>query len=161
LQSAHDQTLSLINRGHTALEIFDAVKRAKARGLKVATHLIFGLPGETEEQMMETVRQVAACGVEAIKIHQLCVFKGTPMETDFRAGRLPLIEQAHYVRLVADALEMLPPEMIIMRLVAEGTKEELIAPEWSFNKSLVMDEIDAELKRREQLRNPCFASSAQ
>lgn len=70
------------------------------------------------------------------------------MEIDYRDGRLPLLAEADYVELVADALEMLPPEMIVMRLVAEGTKEELIAPAWSFNKSRVMDAIDAELERR-------------
>ncbi len=148
LQSVFDQTLSTINRGHTAEEFFDALKRAKARGLKVATHLIFGLPGENRQQMLESVRQVAASGVDAIKIHQLCVYKGTPMEADYRAGRLPLLEQSEYVELVADALEMLPAEMIIMRLVAEGTKEEVIGPDWCFNKSKVMDEIEAELARR-------------
>lgn len=148
LQSVFNRTLDLINRGHSAEEFFDAVKRVKARGLKVATHLIFGLPGEGRQEMMESVRQVASCGVDAVKIHQLCVYKGTPMEADFKAGQLPLLECEEYVQLVADALEMLPPEMIVMRLVAEGTKDELIAPAWSFNKSLVHDRIDAELACR-------------
>jgi radical SAM protein (TIGR01212 family) len=148
VQSVFDRTLDLINRGHSADEFFDAVKRAKARGLMVATHLIFGLPGESKQEMLESVRKVATCGVDAIKIHQLCVYKGTAMEADYKAGRLPLLEQSEYVQLVADALEMLPPEMVVMRLVAEGTKDELIAPDWSFNKSLVHDQIDAELARR-------------
>ncbi|SRR5579885_1449360 len=148
LQSAFDETLAAINRAHTAREFFDAAARAKSRGLMVATHLIFGLPGETRSQMLETVRRVAACGVDAIKIHQLCVFRDTPMEADYLAGRLPLLSDTDYVELVADALELLPPQMIIMRLVAEGRKEELIAPEWSFEKSRIMDLIDAELDRR-------------
>lgn len=148
LQSAFDRTLDLINRAHTAGEFFDAVNRAKSRGLLVATHLIFGLPGETREQMLETVRQVAACGVDGVKIHQLCIYKGTPMEADFRAQRLPVLEEDYYVDLVCDAIELLPPEMVIMRLVAEGSQEELIAPSWAFEKFRIMEKIDAELMRR-------------
>jgi len=148
LQSAFDQTLNAINRGHTAEEFFDALRRAKSRGLRVATHLIFGLPGESRSQMMETVRQVAASGTDGVKIHQLVIYKGTPMERDFRAGNLPLLTEEEYVSLVADALEILPANMIVMRLVAEGTEDELIAPEWSFHKRRIMENIHCELERR-------------
>ncbi len=148
LQSAHNQTLDLINRAHSAEEFFDAVNRAVSRGIPVATHLIFGLPGETREMMLDTVRQVATCGVNSVKIHQLCIYKGTPMEADYRDGRLGVLDQDFYVQLVADALEMLPPDMVIMRLVAEGKREELIAPDWSFDKFKVMDKIVLELNRR-------------
>ncbi|MBY0359244.1 MAG: TIGR01212 family radical SAM protein [Candidatus Obscuribacterales bacterium] len=148
VQSVFNKTLELINRAHTAEDFFDAVKRAKARGLTVATHVIFGLPGETYEQMMETIRQVSDSGVDAIKIHQLCVYKGAPMEIDYRAGTLPILEEDDYVRMVADAIEMLPPEMIIMRLVAEGKKDELLAPTWCYDKFQTMDKINAELARR-------------
>lgn len=148
LQTAVDRTLDLINRGHSAEEFFDAVRRAKARNLKVATHLMFGLPGESEEEMMATVEKVAACGVDAIKIHQLCVYKGTPMEADYKRGQLPMLARDAYVRLVCDALELLHPEQIVMRLVAEGSRDEVIAPDWCFDKTLVMDEIGAELSRR-------------
>jgi radical SAM protein (TIGR01212 family) len=158
LQSAFNKTLDTINRAHSAEEFFDAVIRAKKRGLKVATHLIFGLPGETRAEMMSTVKQVAACGVDGIKIHQLCIYKGTPMELDYRAGTLPTLDEDEYVQLVADAIEMLPPEMIIMRLVAEGTQEEIVAPAWAFEKSRVMDKIDAELARRGTKQGSHFAA---
>lgn len=148
VQSVHNRTLDKINRGHTAEEFFDAVKRARARDLKVATHLIFGLPGETRDDMMETVRQVADIGLEGIKIHQLCIYKGTPMEADYLRGELPLLEEDAYVELVCDGLELLPPDMVVMRLVAEGTRDEVIAPAWAFEKSRIMDKVDAELDRR-------------
>lgn len=148
LQSAFDHTLNLINRAHTAAEFFDAVNRSKQRGLLVATHLIFGLPGESRDEMLETVRQVALSGVDGIKIHQLCVYKGTPMESDYRAGQLATLAEDDYVQLVCDALEMLPPEMVIMRLVAEGSQEEVIAPNWAFEKFRIMEKIDTELRRR-------------
>ncbi|MBX9687606.1 MAG: TIGR01212 family radical SAM protein [Candidatus Obscuribacterales bacterium] len=148
LQSAHDRTLDLINRAHSAAEFFDALERAKSRALTVATHLIFGLPGEDRQMMMDTVRQVANSKVDALKIHQLCVYKGAPLEFDYRLGKLSLLEEDAYIELVVDALELLPPEMVIMRLVAEGKKDELIAPEWSFEKSRVMIKITDEMERR-------------
>lgn len=148
LQSSVNRTLDLINRGHSAEEFFDCVERAQKRNLRLATHLIFGLPGETEEEMMETTRKVARCGVLGVKIHQLCIYKGTPMETDYLRGDLKLLSEDDYVRLTADALELLSPDQIIMRLVAEGTKEEVIAPEWCFEKERIMTRIEQELDRR-------------
>jgi hypothetical protein len=148
VQTIHNRTLEAINRGHTAEEFFDCVERAKKRKFRLATHLIFGLPGESEADMMETVRAIAPLKLEALKIHQLCVYKGTPMEQDYLAGRLPLLEEDQYVRLVADALELIPEETVIMRLVAEGSRDEIIAPEWCFEKERVMQKIEAELERR-------------
>lgn len=148
VQTIHNRTLEAINRGHSAEEFFDVVERTKRRGFKLATHLIFGLPGESDEDMMETVRRVAPLKLDAIKIHQLCVYKGTPMEDDYRAGRLKLLDEDHYVKLVADALELLPKETVIMRLVAEGSKDEIIAPDWCFDKERIMFKIEDELERR-------------
>ncbi|MEZ4488181.1 MAG: TIGR01212 family radical SAM protein [Cyanobacteriota/Melainabacteria group bacterium] len=148
VQSVFNETLDKINRGHSAEEFFDAVERAKKRNLKVATHLIFGLPGEDESHMLETVRQMSQTDLDGIKIHQLCIYKGTPMEVDYRLGRLPVLDEDRYVNLVCDSLELLPPEMIIMRLVAEGSQDEIIAPDWAFEKERVMKKMEAELARR-------------
>jgi radical SAM protein (TIGR01212 family) len=145
LQSSFDRTLSLINRGHTAEEFFDAIRRAKLRKLNVATHLIFGLPGETTEDMLSTVRKVNQIGLDGIKIHQLCIYKGTPMEADYHAGNLPVLSEDEYIDLAINALELLPEDMIVMRLVAEGSKDEVIAPAWSLEKYRVMQHIDARL----------------
>ncbi|MCA9816138.1 MAG: TIGR01212 family radical SAM protein [Cyanobacteria bacterium HKST-UBA01] len=148
VQSVFNETLDKINRGHSAEEFFDAVERARKRNLKVATHLIFGLPGEDESHMLETVRQMSQTDLDGIKIHQLCIYKGTPMEVDYRLGRLPVLDEDRYVNLVCDSLELLPPEMIIMRLVAEGSQDEIIAPDWAFEKERVMKKMEAELARR-------------
>jgi radical SAM protein (TIGR01212 family) len=148
LQSAFNETLAKINRGHSAEEYFDAVERAKKRNLRVATHLIFGLPGETEEQMLSTVRQISKQPIDGVKIHQLCVYKGTAMEQDYRRGDLPLLSEDAYIELVIRALELLPPNVVVMRMVAEGTKDELCAPSWSFEKSRVSERIEAEMKKR-------------
>ncbi len=150
LQSAKNKTLDLINRGHSSEEFFDAVRRAKKRGLRVATHLIFGLPEETREDTMETVRLICdpSLQLDAVKIHQLCIYRGTPMEKDYRDGTLPVLDEDVYVDMVADALEMLPPDMVIMRLVAEGMEEEIIAPTWSFEKERVTKRIDDLMRAR-------------
>jgi radical SAM protein (TIGR01212 family) len=148
LQTAHNRTLDLINRAHSSEEFFDALERAKARNLTVATHLIFGLPGEDRDMMLDTVKQIAASKVDALKIHQLCVYKGAPMELDYKAGTLSLLEEDDYAELVVDSLELLPPEMVIMRLVAEGKSDELIAPSWSYDKFTTMDKIRAILEQR-------------
>lgn len=160
LQTAHNVTLDRINRAHTGEDFFDALERAKARGLTVATHLIFGLPGEDREMMLETVRRVAESKVDAIKIHQLCIYKGAPMEIDYRLGNINLLDEDYYAELVVDALEMLPPEMIIMRLVAEGKKEELLAPTWSYDKFTTMDKIREEMLRRGTRQGSRFSKPA-
>ena len=159
LQTKYNSTLDAINRGHSAEEFFDCVKRAKERGLNVATHLIFGLPGETKEMMMETVKSVSNIGLDGIKIHQLCIYKGTPMEVDWRLGRLPTLDEDSYVELVCDSLEILPPEMIIMRLVAEGSQDEILAPNWSFEKERIMTKMQDELKRRESCQGKHFKTA--
>ncbi len=157
VQTVHNRTLEDINRGHSAEEFFDAVERAKARGLMVATHLIFGFAGETRADMMETVRQIANSKVDALKIHQLCVFSGAPMEAQWRAGEIPMLGEDEYIDMVCDAVEMLPPEMIIMRLMAEGTKGELLAPEWGFDKERIMNKIEDEFDRRGTRQGSKFA----
>ena len=142
LQTAVNRTLDLINRGHSAEEFFDAVERAQKRGLLLATHLIFGLPGETREEMLDTVRKVARSGIQGVKIHQLCIYKGTPMARQYERGELQLISEDDYVELVADALELLSPDQIVMRLIAEGPKDDILAPEWALDKSPVIERIN-------------------
>lgn len=159
LQSATDRTLQTINRGHTAAEFFDAVDRARKRKLRLATHLIFGLPGESSVEMIDTVRKVAACDVTGVKIHQLCVYKGTPMEADYRSGNLKLLSEEDYTELVADAIERMAPDQVIMRLVAEGTREEVVAPEWSFEKARVTERIEQKLMARGSRQGIYFAES--
>lgn len=156
VQSIFNETLDKINRGHTAEEFFDAVKRAKERNLLVATHLIHGLPGEDRGQMLETVKAMTDIGLDGIKIHQLCIYKGTPMEVDYRLGKLPTLDEDEYVSIVCDSLELLPPEMVIMRLVAEGSQDEIIAPSWSFEKERIMKKMQDELKRRNSYQGKLY-----
>lgn len=160
LQSTFNQTLDKINRGHTVEEFFDCMERAKKCDLNIATHLIFGLPGETKEQMLESVKRISTIGLKAIKIHQLCIYKGTPMEADYKAGTLPVLGEDEYIELVGQALELLPPDMIIMRLLAEGRKEEILAPEWCFEKTRLNAKLENYLEENNIRQGAKFQSLA-
>lgn len=148
LQTVHESTGELINRGHDYACYVDAVERLRDRGIKVCSHIILGLPGETEEMMMDTVDAVAHLPVQGIKIHLLHLMRHTPLVKLWENGGLQFLEQDQYIRLVVDALEILPPEMVIHRLTGDGPADILIGPMWSLDKWGVLNGIDAELKSR-------------
>jgi radical SAM protein (TIGR01212 family) len=148
LQSAHDKTLEIINRGHDVAQFVDAVERTKGRGINICAHIILGLPGETKEEMMTTADLVASLGLEGIKIHSLYVLKGTKLAEMYQQGEFRLLKLDEYVNLVCDFLERLPPEMVIQRLTGEAPRDLLVAPPWSLEKMAVLGKIEAELERR-------------
>ncbi|MCG6905862.1 MAG: TIGR01212 family radical SAM protein [Desulfobacteraceae bacterium] len=149
LQSAHDTTLARLNRGHTFGRFAKAVAATRQRGIRICTHVILGLPGETRKQMLATADAVAALGIDGIKLHLLYVVRGTPLEALYRAGRYTCLEQAAYVDLVCDFIERLPPEMVIQRLTGDPHPEELVAPRWSLKKSETRALIQAALAQRD------------
>ena len=148
LQSASDRTLEFINRGHTFGQFSEAVEALGSKGLNLCVHIIIGLPGESDEDVRETARTVAALGVQGIKIHSLLALDGTKMGEMYKQGGLPMISKEKYASLVADVLELLPPEMIIQRLTADGYRDILLAPAWAQNKLDVLNAIHQELERR-------------
>jgi len=159
LQSIHDGTLLRINRGHTAAQFFDAVKRAADDQLLICTHIIVGLPGESPEDVLETARVLASLPIAGIKIHSLLALEGTVMGEDYTKGRLTLWTQEEYVRTVCDVLEILPPEMVIQRLTADGYQDIFLAPAWATNKMQVLNAIDRELARRNTRQGCLFRSN--
>jgi uncharacterized protein len=148
LQSAHDHTLRLINRGHDAACFDRAVRAAADRGLEVVAHVILGLPGEGPADMAATARYLGSLPVQGVKIHLLYVVRGSALEDWYRQGRYRPLEEGAYVRLVADFLELLPPRLVIHRLTGDPHPEELVAPAWCRNKSRVLTGIKEELARR-------------
>ena len=148
LQTVSDKTGRLINRGHTFGEFVSGYEKLKKRGIDVCIHLINGLPGEDREQMMKNVRTVAALRPRSVKLHLLHVLKSTPLAAMYERGQFRTLELSEYVALIADQLEILPPEVVIQRLTGDGAREELIAPLWSLKKFVVLNEIDKELVRR-------------
>ncbi|MDY0383273.1 TIGR01212 family radical SAM protein [Trichlorobacter sp.] len=156
MQTMHDGTLAAINRGHDHACLVEAVQRCQARGLRVCVHLILGLPGETREQMLASVRELNRLGVDGVKLHHLHVLKGSRLVDDYQRGALRLLEREEYVQLVCDALELLDPRIVIHRLMGDG-RSELLAPDWSRRKLEVLNLIDAELKKRDS-RQGCRLS---
>jgi len=147
LQTVHEATSELINRAHDTACYIDAVKRLRARGIRVCAHIIYGLPQETHEMMLDTGRAVAKMDVQGIKIHLLHLMRKTPMVRQYEAGLLQFLEQDEYVKLIVDTLEFLPPEMIVHRLTGDAPRDLLIGPMWSMNKWSVLNAFDDELKR--------------
>ena len=150
LQSSKDETAKIINRGHD----FDCFCKGFARlrevspKINICVHIIFGLPGETDEDMMQTVRDVAKLHPEQVKIHLLHIIKGTVMAEMYERGEYTPLEKERYVRLVADAIELLPEDIVIARLTGDGVADDLIAPEWSRKKVSVINDIDKLLYER-------------
>ena len=144
LQSAHDNTARLINRGHTFDEFVVGYERLRSASdkINICVHIILGLPGEDEEMMLETVRRVAAMKPHQVKLHLLHVIKGTPMATMYERGDYVPLEKEEYVSLVCKSLELLPAYTVIGRLTGDGMADDLLAPEWSRKKVSVINDID-------------------
>ncbi len=149
LQTIHDSTSKIINRGHDYKTFLEGVEKLKAKNIKIVVHIINGLPGEDYNMMMETAKAVADLNVHGIKIHLLHVIKDTPMARMLEKNMMSLMTQEEYVNLVCDQLEILPPEMVIHRLTGDGKKEDLVGPLWSLKKWEVLNAIDDTMKSRD------------
>lgn len=148
LQTIHDKTSKIINRGHDYKTFLEGVEKLKKHNIKTVVHIINGLPGEDYNMMMETATAVANLGVDGIKIHLLHVLKDTPMENMLKKGMFNLMEKGDYINLVCDQLEILPPEMVVHRLTGDGKRDEMIGPMWSLKKWEVLNSIDNTMKER-------------
>lgn len=147
LQTIHPDSARYIRRGY-GLEVYDqAARRLKEAGLEVITHVILGLPGETREQMLETVRYVGQSGADGIKLQLLHVLEGTDLARDWRVGKVPVLSLEEYVLLLEDCLAVLPPDMVIHRLTGDGHKRDLLAPLWTGDKKRVLNTIKTAFAR--------------
>lgn len=158
LQSVHDTTASLINRGHTWAEFvegYTSLRRASEK-IGICVHIIFGLPNEDRDMMLTTVRRVAELHPEQVKIHLLHIIEGTKMSELYRSGEYKPLEKAEYVELVSDALELLPPDTVIARLTGDGMADTLLAPEWSRKKVSVINDIDKLLYERNSWQGKAY-----
>ena len=146
LQTIHPRTAAYIRRGY-ALPVFDeAVRHLKALGISPIVHLILGLPGETEEDMLESVRYVACSGAEGIKLQLLQVLEGTDLAADWRAGMFSPMTLDAYTELIVKCVALLPPDLVVHRLTGDGPKRLLLAPDWCGNKKLVINRLHSALK---------------
>jgi radical SAM protein (TIGR01212 family) len=148
LQSARDETLHAINRQHSVADFVSAVERTKRRGIRLCTHVILGLPGESKPDMLASAQLLNDLAVDGVKIHSLYVSRDAPLAAHYRAGSVRLMTLLEFIDVICDYLERLRPEMLIHRLVGEAPREKLLAPQWCREKTNVLREIDRELERR-------------
>jgi radical SAM protein (TIGR01212 family) len=147
LQTKSDITANFINRCYPTSVFDESIEALSAAGIRTVVHLIFGLPGESREDMMDSVEHVVAKKPFGIKIHQLYLMKGTPMESLY-PDHIRLLKKEEYIDLVVDALEHIPQEITIHRLTGDAPTHTLIAPLWCLDKRSVLNEIQKEFKRR-------------
>lgn len=141
LQTIHDRSAEYIRRGYP-LSVYDrAVADLKERNIETIVHVILGLPGETRQDMLETVRYVADSGVQGIKLQLLHVLKGTDLAKDYLAGKFTCMTLEEYTDLIGECLSILPDDMVVHRMTGDGAKKLLIAPLWSADKKRVLNSL--------------------
>ena len=148
LQTIHKKTNKLINRGETLEEFEKMVNKLRSRGISVIVHIINGLPYETKEMMLETIKYVNNLDIQGIKIHMLHVIKDTKLADLYEKENFHILTREEYVNIVCDELELLRPEIVINRITGDPNPDELIEPTWLIKKFGVLNEIDKEMARR-------------
>ena len=149
LQTTFEETSAAINRAHDYQTYLDGVAKLRKHGIRVCTHLINGLPGETPAMMRENVRRtIQDSDIQGIKLHLLHLMTNTKMMRDYNEGRLQLMSKEAYVSVICDQLEMIPPEIVIHRLKGDAPFDTIIGPMGSLKKWEVRNAIDTEMKRR-------------
>jgi radical SAM protein (TIGR01212 family) len=147
LQTIHEETAKLINRGYPLSVYDEAVKKLRDLGVHVIVHMILGLPGETQRDMIETAEYIGKSGAQGIKLQLLHVLKGTNLAEMYQNGECSVLSLEDYTECVVSCLKVLPPDMVIHRLTGDGPKKLLIAPLWSADKKKVMNTINAAVRQ--------------
>lgn len=153
LQTKHDKTLKFINRGHDFDTFLKAYKQTKSRGINVCAHVILGLPNETKEEMLETIKTLAELNIDGIKFHCLCVFPNTKLFDMYQNNEIRLLEENEYIELACDCLELLPENTTIHRLGGNGLQSIKVAPVWLNKKFEILNKIDSTLEKRDSYQS--------
>lgn len=149
LQTIHDKTSKLINRCHSLEEFENMVKKLRERKINVVVHIINGLPYETKEMMLETVKYLNNLDIQGIKIHMLHVLKNTKLANMYEEEKFPILTKDEYIDIVVNQLELLRSDIVINRITGDPKVDDLIEPTWLVKKFVVLNDIDKELKRRD------------
>ena len=139
VESANDDTLRWINRGHTWQQSVEAIHETARRGIRVGAHLILGFPGDTREELIRQARLVASLPLTTLKLHQLQVIRGTRMALEYERHPWPMPTVEEYIQLVRDYVRQLPPTMLLERFVSSSPAELLLAPKWGLKNHEFMD----------------------
>lgn len=156
LQSSNDNTLRFINRGHNSKTFKDAVEKLHARNIFVVAHIINGLPYETKEDMINTIKFVNDCKVDGIKIHMLYIAKNTPLASLYEKNKFHILTREEYIDIVCCQLRLLNEDVVVMRITGDPILNELAAPEWLIKKFMVLNGIDQEMVKRNIYQGDLF-----
>lgn len=148
LQTIHEKTTKIINRCHDLKCFEDTLKKLKKRNIFTVVHIINGLPGETKEMMIETVKHLNKLNIDGIKIHMLSILRDTPLEKYYKIKPFHILTKEEYIDIVIRQLEYLNPKIVIQRLTGDPMKDELIAPLWTTKKRVVLNSIDKEMVKQ-------------
>ena len=149
LQTIHKKTNKLINRGETLKEFEEMVKKLREKGINVIVHIINGLPYETKDDMLKTIKYLNKLDIQGIKIHMLHIIKDTKLEELYNKEHFHILTREEYVQIVCDELELLREEIVINRITGDPDPNDLIEPKWLIKKFGVLNEIDKEMARRD------------
>ncbi|MBW4828174.1 MAG: TIGR01212 family radical SAM protein [Clostridiaceae bacterium] len=156
LQTIHGETAKFIRRGYE-LDCYEkAIMELNKRNIKVVTHLIFGLPNETNKDMLDSVQYISNTDTWGVKFHNLYIQEGTDLYNYYIKNPFHILSRDEYISLVVDSIELLPQNMVVHRLTGDGKKELLIEPRWTLNKLKVFSGIDKELKERDTYQGKKF-----
>ena len=158
LQTVHDSTAELINRGHTYaqfVEGYEKLRRANPK-IRICVHIIFGLPTETYEMMLQTAKVVGKLLPDMVKIHLLHVIRETELAKWYESGEYIPLERERYIELVATVLQYFHKDTVIARLTGDGVGEDLLAPDWSRKKTTVINDIDKYLYTHDMWQGKLF-----
>ncbi len=156
LQTSNEKTASLINRGSSNEELIDAVRRLRRENIEIVIHIMNGLPGEDEADMLNTIEFINKLDIQGIKIHSLCILKNTKMGDDYLKKPWPLLSLEEYVKITVEQIRHLREDIIIHRLSADADLNDLIAPLWTRKKLVVMNEIDKLMRKNNYYQSDQF-----
>ena len=156
LQSAHLKTLKYINRGHDLKSFKNAVLELKKRNIFTTIHIINGLPYETKEMMLETIKFINSLKVDGIKFHMLYIAKDTPILTKYQEEHFSLLTEEEYIDIVCTQLRYLDPSIVVMRLMSNPNRSDLVEPLWLLNRKQVLNNINKEMQKRNIYQGDLF-----
>ncbi len=159
LQTIHDKTSKFINRCHDLNSFETALNELNKRGIKVLVHVMFSLPYETKDMMLDTIKYLSNKNIWGIKIHMLHILKGTLLAKIYEQEKFPILTKDEYVQIVCDSLELLPENIVINRLTGDPKVDDLIEPFWLVKKFCVLNDIDKEMTRRDSYQGKMYKRS--
>ena len=148
VMSLNDETLRRIGMKHTRNDVRSVIHKLMSTQVRIAPHMVLGLPGENDGMMRETMRETTLLSIQGINIHNYYLLNGDPLVEQFKRGELPLLGREEYVSLVCDFIEMLPPDVVLHRIVGEADRERIVAPQWTLERKETLSLISAEMEKR-------------